>query len=344
MAKKQIPMDDDYEIDLSPTEAVLAKLPGNIAGNLKPLSEYMEIPCDKIIEYQDKRDSDFRPWPEDKFQLLVESIQKVGVLEAISVRPAKNKTGFYEVLAGEHRWRASVAAGKTTIPAKVLTQCDDNMAGLIFSITNTMRRDDCLRDKINGWWRYTEMTKYKREDEISQLIEEGVLPAELDKKNLQMRQIYRYAKLHDLMDDYIALIEGKKLSISGAVELAYLSPAQQEELLPYKFNIKNDKISIPLHKLADGTLKHLDENGNETTLEWNKENIEAIIFPTKAMGHYSLSDATKQAKAVLKSRLRKVYYGRTNEILNEALNLYFEVHPEYQKTVKKKPNPASENQ
>lgn len=340
MARKNIPMDDDYDIDMSSTEAVLAKLPGNIAGNLKPLSEYMEIPCDKIIEYQDKRDSDFRSWPEDKFQLLVESIQQVGVLEAISVRPAKNKTGFYELLAGEHRWKASVAAGKTTIPAKVLTTCDDKMAGLVFSITNTLRRDDCLRDKINGWWRYTEMTKYKREDEINQLIAEGVLPAELDKKNLQMRQIYRYAKLHDLMDDYITLIEGKKLTINGAVELSYLTPKQQEELLPYKLNIKNEKISTPLHKLANGKLKKTDADGNEVTLEWNKENIESIIFPSKASGHFSISDAAKQAKAVLKSRLNKAYYGQTKEILDEALTLYFEAHPEYQKPEKKKTGSA----
>ena len=89
MPKPKIPMDDDYDIDMSSPAAVLAKLPGNIAGNLKPLSSYMEIPCDKLIEYQDKRDFDFQPWPEGKFELLVESIRSVGVLEAITVRPAK---------------------------------------------------------------------------------------------------------------------------------------------------------------------------------------------------------------------------------------------------------------
>ena len=335
MPRPKIPMDDEYDIDMSSPAAVLAKLPGNIAGNLKPLSSYMEIPCDKLIEYQDKRDFDFQPWPEGKFELLVESIRSVGVLEAITVRPAKNKEGFYEILAGEHRWKGSKAAGKPTVPAKVIMKCDDNMASLIFSITNSLRRDDCLRDRITGWWRYVEMTKYKREDEINQLIAEGVLPAELDKKNLEMRQIYRYAKLHDLLDDYITLIEGKKLTLSGAVQLAYLSPEQQEELLPYKLNIKNDRISVPLHKLANGTLKKVDENGKETLLEWSKDNIEAIIFPTKLAGHYSIADAAKQAKEVLKSRLSKSYYGQTKEILEEALTLYFEAHPECQKPAEK---------
>ena len=37
MPKPKIPMDDEYDIDMSSTAAVLAKLPGNIAGNLKPL-------------------------------------------------------------------------------------------------------------------------------------------------------------------------------------------------------------------------------------------------------------------------------------------------------------------
>ena len=78
-----------------------------------------------------------------------------------------------------------------------------------------------------------------------------------------------------------------------------------------------------------------DENGNETLLEWSKDNIEAIIFPTKLAGHYSIADAAKQAKEVLKSRLSKSYYGQTKEILEEALTLYFEAHPECQKPAEK---------
>lgn len=50
---------------------------------------------------------------------LADSIRSKGVLQAILVRPDPKKTGQYQIIAGERRWRAAKRAGLTHIPATI---------------------------------------------------------------------------------------------------------------------------------------------------------------------------------------------------------------------------------
>ena len=59
------------------------------------------------------------------FEVLVSSVRQLGVIEPILVRPAEG--GQYEVIAGERRLRAALAAGLETIAA-VVREMDDATA------------------------------------------------------------------------------------------------------------------------------------------------------------------------------------------------------------------------
>ncbi len=69
---------------------------------------------------------------------LTASIREHGVLQPILVRPRDN--GEFELIAGERRWRASMAAGLATIPALV-EEIDDDTA-LEISIIENLQRED----------------------------------------------------------------------------------------------------------------------------------------------------------------------------------------------------------
>jgi ParB family transcriptional regulator, chromosome partitioning protein len=60
---------------------------------------------------------------EESLAELTTSVQQIGVLQPILVRPAESGTG-YELIAGERRWRAASRAGLATIPAVVRTTDD----------------------------------------------------------------------------------------------------------------------------------------------------------------------------------------------------------------------------
>ena len=68
---------------------------------------------------------------------LAESIKKHGVIQPIIVRKIADK---YEIIAGERRYKASVIAGKSTIPA-IITDVDDKESAEIALIENVQRQD-----------------------------------------------------------------------------------------------------------------------------------------------------------------------------------------------------------
>jgi hypothetical protein len=326
-------MEEYYELDMSPDEATAAaKLPADITGGAHQLNDYMELPCDKLIPYQDKRNSDFLPWPEEKFRELVDSIRTFGVLDAINVRPAQNKPGFYEILEGEHRWKACLEVGLKAIPAHVVRNCTDHMAQTYFSVTNLLRRENTIRDEINGWWFYTEAIRYKRGNEIDKMIENGLLTEEFRRENLAIseRQMYRLAKLHDLIEPFIVMLEKNLWSVAIAEPIAYLPQDKQAFLEPYKDLIRNAETAAKLRSLAKGQLDGL---------EWGKAAIETLLTNKPAVTSDTQKEfrrAASQATSIVKARISPEFYSSTKLILSEALDLYFAKHPEAERKKEKK--------
>lgn len=74
---------------------------------------------------------------EENINELAESIKEHGVIQPIVVRKISDK---YEIIAGERRYKASILAGKTTIPA-IITNLDDKNSAEIALIENVQRQN-----------------------------------------------------------------------------------------------------------------------------------------------------------------------------------------------------------
>ena len=70
----------------------------------------------KVSEIEPNKDQPRRIFDEDSLNELAESIKKYGVIQPIIV---SKKDDYYQIVAGERRWRASKIAGVTEIPAIV---------------------------------------------------------------------------------------------------------------------------------------------------------------------------------------------------------------------------------
>jgi ParB family transcriptional regulator, chromosome partitioning protein len=94
-----------------------------------------EIPTDHIDPnpYQTRVQVD-----EQKLDELARSIVANGVVQPIIVRPLPN--GRFQLIAGERRWRASIKAGKETVPA-ILRQVSDEQAMEMTIVENLQRAD-----------------------------------------------------------------------------------------------------------------------------------------------------------------------------------------------------------
>ena len=75
---------------------------------------------------------------QDKLEELAESIRQHGVIQPLTVR--KLASGYYQIIAGERRWRAARLAGLEEIPA-VIIEADDRKAMELAMIENLQRED-----------------------------------------------------------------------------------------------------------------------------------------------------------------------------------------------------------
>ena len=71
---------------------------------------------------------------------LADSIRALGLIEPIAVRPLPEEAGYFEILAGDRRWRAARLAGLAEVPV-IVHAVNDQTAAAIALVENLQRRD-----------------------------------------------------------------------------------------------------------------------------------------------------------------------------------------------------------
>lgn len=91
----------------------------------------------KLTEIEPNKEQARKVFDEVKLNELAESIKRFGVLQPIIVT---KKDGFYEIIAGERRWRASIIAGLKDIP--VIIKEDNETDNSKISLIENMQREN----------------------------------------------------------------------------------------------------------------------------------------------------------------------------------------------------------
>jgi len=91
----------------------------------------------KLNEIEPNRNQARKVFEEDALDELAESIKEYGVIQPIIVT---KKDGYYEIVAGERRWRASKKAGIKTIPA--IVRDDNTRENMEISLIENVQRED----------------------------------------------------------------------------------------------------------------------------------------------------------------------------------------------------------
>ncbi len=98
-------------------------------------SPYQILPIYKVEPNPDQPRHEF---DEDALQNLADSIAEHGIVQPLTVREVSN--GYYQIIAGERRWRAARMANLTEVPA-VIIEADDRKAMELALIENLQRQD-----------------------------------------------------------------------------------------------------------------------------------------------------------------------------------------------------------
>ena len=189
----------------------------------------IEIPLTSLFPF---KDHPFKVKDDEAMADTAESIKEYGVLVPAIARPRDE--GGYELVAGHRRHRASELAGLETMPVLVRNLDDD--AATIIMVDSNLQRENILPSERAFAYKL-KLDAIKRQGERSDLtsrqVGEKLWSVEELAKNApdSQRQIHRYIRLTELIPELLDMVDDKKIAFNPAVELSYLKPEEQTNLL-----------------------------------------------------------------------------------------------------------------
>ena len=193
----------------------------------------VELPLSELHPF---RNHPFKVVDDEKMQDTAQSIREHGVLVPAIVRPREE--GGYEIVAGHRRHFASQIAGLDTMPA-IVRDLDDDAATIIMVDSNLQR--ETLLPSERAWAYKMKLDAMKRQagrpskDNCSQVGNNfsGQRSSELMAQQIgeSKNQIFRFIRLTELIPPLLDMVDERKIAFNPAVELSYLKPEEQVELL-----------------------------------------------------------------------------------------------------------------
>jgi ParB family chromosome partitioning protein len=242
----------------------LSALFGDISS---PDEEMTFLPLSRIEPREEQPRNVF---DEEALQTLADSISRYGVLQPITVRLLDS--GYYQIIAGERRWRASRMAGLTEVPVRII-EADDRTTAELALVENLQREDLNPIEEAKG---------YKT------LIEDYGLTQEDAAKSVGKSRpaVSNALRLLNLSPEVLHLVETGDLSAGHA--RALLSIQNEEIQLQAAKEIMAKALSVrKAEALASKALKKISESeesrqkSDPTEIDYAKE-ISTLL--TKKLG------------------------------------------------------------
>ena len=149
---------------------------------------------------------------DESLQELADSITEHGIIQPLTVR--KLSSGYYQIIAGERRWRAARLAGLQEVPVIVI-EADDRKAAELAMIENLQREDLNPMEEAAGFQSLIE-SYHMTQEEAAQRVGKS------------RSAVTNALRLLGLTPSVRKLVEEGKLSAGHARALVPLSPSLQE--------------------------------------------------------------------------------------------------------------------
>lgn len=212
-------------------------------------NQIIDIPNEKIIE---NNNQNFKIH-EDTIEQLAERIAKDGQLSPCIVTPLPD--GNYELVDGRHRRRAVIKAGLPTTKCIIKKDLTDKQKATYRITLNVFRNNDYLPSEMAL--------------SLKELVElEGshdAIKKIADETSTSRKKIYRYLRLTYLIKPLLDRVDNGSIPLIAAVELSYLTEAEQSKLFEFLLNNTNCKITT----------------ANAREIKENPFDLDNIFYPEK---------------------------------------------------------------
>ena len=276
----------------------------------------VELP---LAELHPFRNHPFKVLDDEKMADTAQSIREHGVLVPAIVRPREE--GGYEIVAGHRRHHASQIAGLDKMPA-IIRDLDDDAATIIM-VDSNLQRESILPSE-RAWAYRMKLEAVKRQGARRDLTSGQVGPKlETQRSNAfvaeqageSVKQLQRFIRLTELIQPLLDMVDDRKIAFNPAVELSYLKPEEQLELM----DAMNSEQATPSLSQAQ-RLKKFSQEGRLSIdvmraimSEEKKSDIDRITLTGEKVNKYFPKSYTPQQKEQVILKLLESWYHRRQQ-------------------------------
>ena len=189
----------------------------------------MEIPISELYPF---KDHPFKVKDDEKMQDTADSIREYGVLVPAIARPRSD--GGYELISGHRRKRGCELAGLDTMPV-IVRDMDDDAAVIVMVDSNIQRESLLPSERAFAYKMKLDAIRHQGERRDLTSSQVGMKLQALDLVGQQAgdsrNQVHRYIRLTNLIPELLDMVDNRKIAFNPAVELSYLKPDEQTDLL-----------------------------------------------------------------------------------------------------------------
>ena len=241
-----------------------------------------------------------------EMEMLKDSIRESGILMPVAVRPKEKQ---YEILSGHRRIHACKQLGIETVPALIKELSRDS--AVIFMVDSNLHREGLLpSEKAFAYKMKLEAMKHQGRTSV-QVGQKSSRDTLAESAGESATQIQRYIRLTHLEKPLLDLVDEGRIALTPAVELSYLLPEEQRDLLQ---TIESEDCtpslsqSVRMRKLSAEGLLTMDRIF-EIMTEVKGNQAEVLKIPTDRIKRYFKPNTTyKQMEDYIVKALE--YYAR----------------------------------
>ena len=235
---------------------------------------------------------------DEKLEELAESIREHGIIQPLTVR--KLASGYYQIIAGERRWRAARLAGLSEVPVSII-EADDRKAMELAMIENLQREDLNPMEEAEGYRTLIELYDMTQEEAAHRV-------------GKSRSAVANAMRLLQLSQDIRLLVENEDLSAGHARALLPLSPVLQQQAVK---TIIESSLSV---RQTEQLVKRLQNKTEKPEKEDDPTQVDYVKSAEQDLSN-RIGRACRIAHGKKKGRIEIEYYGvdDLNDLL-EALH------------------------
>lgn len=257
--------------------------------NEKQMDRVQKIPLTELVPF---KDHPFKVVEDESMLRTTESISMFGVLTPLIARPMED--GKFEIISGHRRAHAAEAVGLTEVPV-IVRDMDDDVAKILVVDSNLQRenilpseRAFAYKMKADAMRHQGERTDLQQEGTSVQVAPKLTTALIGEKDGVSKDTVKRFIRLTNLIPEILEMVDQKRIAFNPAVELSYLTPDEQKNLLEaIDFTQATPSVSQAMR------LKKLSQEGGckledmcEILAEVKKGDLERVAFKSEQLRKY----------------------------------------------------------